>query len=151
MIFTKYILLYYTTNSILYVYEPHRVTHAMVCFANNSDINQNCNYMRYGRINNNITSAFSHLLRKTDLNSEYFKIIYYYPNQTIFDTNWIKNDQRGNSTNVESRCENITKTKYEQTLHCKVFGILNLVLSVLIFTILTIISVFFYKCYNKNV
>lgn len=148
MILSSYILLYYITNSILYVNIPYGVKHTMVCFGNTSTItlSQNCHYMKYQRINNNNTSAFLHHMEKHENNSKFFKIIYYYLNNTILDTNWIKNSQRGENFNFTEN-ENITSFKNEnlQQFTCKILGILNLVLSSLIFSVLMIISIMYYK------
>ena len=49
--------------------------------------------MPYERINNN-NLAFSHKLTNKEKHSKYFKVLYYYPNNTIVDTNWFNNTEK---------------------------------------------------------
>lgn len=99
----NFILLFHITNNILYVHYPPRTLHGVVCFENKTTIGwpETCNYMKIVIINNS-TSAMSYKMQKEESESSFFKILFYYPNNTIFDTNWIENYRR-------SKCYKFTK------------------------------------------
>ena len=91
-----FILLYFLTNTTLYVHYPPRVLHGKVCFDTLSSFDQ-CEYMKTEIINNN-TSALSYNMNEEQKTSAFFKVLFYYPNHTIFDTNWIQKKIANNTS-----------------------------------------------------
>lgn len=141
---STYILLFYVFDSMLYVYVPQGVIQSMLCFNNmtNITLNENCHFMSYERINNN-NLAFSHKFTVKEKHSKYFKVLYYYPNNTIVDTNWFNNTEKQNGI-FNKQNQNLDNQNLENKNMCNIFGILNLVLSMLIFIFLTAFFYFYY-------
>lgn len=127
---------------MLYVHYPPRVLHGMVCFENNTNISrfESCNYMNIVIINNN-TAAYSYKMNEVERNKKLFKILFYYPNNTIFDTNWI---ERSMKKSLTSNCTQVSQVKNEQESKCLFSFILNVIMFVISFLLSTILGLMYY-------
>lgn len=89
---SQFIFLYTIISGIIYVHYPSKISYAAICFENNTYSNYPnypnlCHYMKINKINND-TFTFSYKMEKPDIESNFFKIFYYYPNQSFIDTKW---------------------------------------------------------------
>lgn len=136
-----FILLYSILNNVMYVNYPPRVLHGMVCFENNINItgSESCDYMKIVIINNN-TAAYSYEMKKLEYNSNFFKILFYYPNNTIFDTNWIKLNNVKNQTII--KCD---KVKNEEETKCLFSFILNVIMTITSFSLLSLLLFIYFQ------
>lgn len=134
-----FILLYSIINNTLYVHYPPRVLHGMVCFENNTYNNglESCNYMKIVIINNN-TATYTHKMNKVENRNNFFKILYYYPNNTIFDTNWIE------KSGEKSLTSNCTQVKNENNSKCVISFILNVIISISLLSLLSVLAIVYY-------
>ena len=137
----SYILLYFISNNTIYIQYPPRVHHGMVCFENKIINNgfDKCGYMQSSMINDNIV-AFSYKMNKTENDYKFFKILYYYANNTILDTNWIKK-------HVDFKSEHD-----ENNLKCYISFIFNGVMFICIFSLLGVLVFLYYRknCHNYS-
>lgn len=141
---SHFILLYFISQNIIYVHYPPNVTRCEICFSNKTNItlDKNCQFMKVGLINNN-TISFMYHINKGENASRFFKVLYHYSNQTIFDTNWIERSEL-KYTHFQNESFNYTKFINEKNNGYNTFNIVNLFLTFTIFLYITILIIFFY-------
>lgn len=133
-----FIILYSILGNVLYVHIPYKVTQGIVCFGNNTDItlDKNCHHMNVDKINN-VTLVFSYQMKNEEMISDYFKILYYYKNNTLFDSNWIEKKNSNDS--------NLILISNEYNPFNQISIILNLILNIFMSSILTSFAIILYR------
>lgn len=109
---SSFIFLYTILGGIVYVHYPTGISYSVICFDNKTYISSphSCHYMKVKKINNDINSFF-YEMDKQDINSNLFKIFYYFPNNTLIETNWVsKNSTYSSKKNEKLQiCNNTLK------------------------------------------
>lgn len=122
------ILLYSIVGNILYVYNPPGVSISYVCFSKNkTEIFPQCYQPMAATKINKDTPAFMYTINNSTNFSNYFKILYMYPNNTLFNTSWIEMNKSEISNHYSSNAW---------------FVILGITIFLLIVTLITLFLLF---------
>lgn len=157
------LVLHHIFNNVLYVEQPPNVIQGVACFTNNTNttLTNSCEYMRHTSLQHN--RVFAHNLQKHEENSNFFKIIYYFPNNTFGDSSWI--EKRINCSEIlKPNCSEIsvrvsklpilnyaqinsstTKEMEEKISSCHLLYILNVITLIELFALISILAIIFYK------
>lgn len=102
----SFVLLFSFVGNVLYVQYPPKVHQAFVCFAVNNTKNDTWpsqyRQLQINRINDNY-AAFK--IVTDNINFTNFKIRYFYPNSTYFDTPWTCGQRSCDINMIGNTCE----------------------------------------------
>lgn len=148
---TPFILLYSILGNVLYVHNPPRVVAGVICFANDTKFtfDDYCHGMNHIYINND-TFAFSFNMTNNQILSNSFKILYYYSNKTIFDSNWNDINQKREIKNNETKIDLLDNFNFTINYKCtNIFDYLSFIINLILSVLITTLGILFYH-YKTN-